>query len=260
MHRALLDPDGTPALYVPPDHPDFEVVLEGLRDLQQLGFVFEQLDAPRLPADFRERLRKVVGDVALPQDDLTLSHGRDAQCELYCAAILAKASLNPTFEEPDLRCTFEGTTFGVAVKRIKSYKSLRKRIGEAASQVCNAGLPGVIVAGVSVALNRDNERIGAPVSDEHFGAVADMVLTKVMDDHYKRLLDWTAGKRVHGIFFFDHHVRLHPVHGWGLDSQTFSTALSPYNQRRRREFRRLADHVGTGLATKRIPMRPKTGR
>ena len=43
--------------FVDPDHPDFQLALESLRDLQQLAFVFDELSQPHAPADFARRLR-----------------------------------------------------------------------------------------------------------------------------------------------------------------------------------------------------------
>src|SRR5437899_5428 len=73
MQRAV-----EPGFNIAPDHPDFQLALESLRDLQQLAFVFDELSQPHAPADFARRLRKVIEDAALPQENLTKSQGRDA--------------------------------------------------------------------------------------------------------------------------------------------------------------------------------------
>src|SRR4051794_16886111 len=52
-----------------PDHPDFEIALEGERDMQLLGFAFDQLPRTELSRAFRDRIRKLIKDSVLPQQD-----------------------------------------------------------------------------------------------------------------------------------------------------------------------------------------------
>jgi hypothetical protein len=255
MRAAITGSDRITPRQVPADDPHFEIALEAMRDFQQLGFIFDQLAARQLPPDFRTRLRNLVADVALPQENLTDSKGRDAQCELYVAAICVKAGLTPTFEEPDLRCDLNGQTYGLAIKRIKNYRRFQERIKDAASQIERAGLPGVIVADVSVMLNPDNERIVKLMPDEQFGDVALASMTAFLDAHVPRMVEWTQRKDVRGAFLLDHHVRQHPTDGWGLDSQTHTVNLCPFNQRRRREFDEFAQQFRGGLATPYRPLR-----
>src|SRR4051794_39204910 len=63
---------------VPFDHPDFPTVLEAERDLQHLGFVFDQVKAHRDNPRFLQLVRNLLGDSVLPQDSVKNSPGRDA--------------------------------------------------------------------------------------------------------------------------------------------------------------------------------------
>src|SRR5436309_759986 len=101
MHRIFTEMAANPTQPLPLNHPDFFLACEGVRDMFHLGFAIEQLCQPDPPAGFVEKLRLSVADPHLPQDSLDDSPGRDAQCELYVAAICAKAGLLPEFAEPD---------------------------------------------------------------------------------------------------------------------------------------------------------------
>jgi len=107
-------------------------------------------------------LRRLVGDKVLPQDDPDQSPGRDAQCELFVAALCLKAGLKPVFNEsPDVRCEMHNQIFGVAVKRIKAQperfdRRFEQRMRQAARQIANSGLPGIIAADISQSLNPTN--------------------------------------------------------------------------------------------------------
>src|SRR5437773_5082687 len=80
MHRATVNADGTPR-YVTADAPDFQIALEATRDFNILGLIFDQVRGDILPNDFQLRLRRLLKDVTLPQDQLNESKGRDEQFE-----------------------------------------------------------------------------------------------------------------------------------------------------------------------------------
>ncbi len=121
MYRTLVAPDGSPAPFIPEGSENFAVALEAIRDVQQLAFILDYISLPDLPPDFQNRLKLLLKDSVLPQDDIALTKGRDTQCEFFVAAICAKGNLNPLLhEQPDLRIEMDGETFGIAVKRCKS--------------------------------------------------------------------------------------------------------------------------------------------
>lgn len=78
MRAMFVSPDGTPMPFIAPDHPDFQIALEGIRDFQILGFVFDQFEVAPPSRVFKDRLRTILGDTPLPQDNLQGTQGRDA--------------------------------------------------------------------------------------------------------------------------------------------------------------------------------------
>src|SRR5205085_1600737 len=95
--------------YVPFDHPDFFMALEAERDMQHLGFVFNQVNANCNKPRFLKLVKDLLKDSVLPQNNTGNTPGRDAQLELYLAAICQNAGLFPVeYEEPDVTCVAEG--------------------------------------------------------------------------------------------------------------------------------------------------------
>jgi hypothetical protein len=145
---------------IAPSDPEFELALEAERDMQLLGFVFEQPNPCSALPTFISLVRRMLEDSGLPQDSGAETPGRDAQFELFVAAVCQSAGLEPVgYEEPDVICSLDGVRYAIAAKRVKSLGSLDKRVKKAAEQIQRASLPGIIAVETCVLLNRNNERI-----------------------------------------------------------------------------------------------------
>src|SRR6266852_6764371 len=83
MHRILTEAPGI----IQPDAPAFATALEAERDMQLLGFVFDQQNPHRDRSDFRSLVKRMLSDSVLPQDNREESKGRNSQFELFVAAI-----------------------------------------------------------------------------------------------------------------------------------------------------------------------------
>ncbi len=240
MCRMLSTPDGSPtAIIKPTNRKSFAIAREALRDVRQLGFIFDYLLQESLGDAGDRRIRNMLHDSVLPQDDLTLSRGRDTQCELFVAAICEKAGLHPIFDEsPDIRCKVRAEAIGIAVKRIKSDRKVRKNIREAAKQIRRSGIPGVICADVSFAYNQENKPVMEPMTVQAYRRVHDEALRGKVDQFHRELNEeLVRACGVCGLILHDHQIRLDPVDGWELDSMYMDISTSPHNQRRRRLFR-----------------------
>ena len=78
--------------------------------MYQLKLVVDQMEAYRSHPAFLAS-RKLVQDAALPQGSKPQTPGRDAQFELYLAAICLRAGMVPVaYAEPDLTCSIDGRT------------------------------------------------------------------------------------------------------------------------------------------------------
>jgi hypothetical protein len=240
--NVYLDPKGTLPQIIDPAHPLLKTAVEAHRDLNQVAFALTQL-LPVVPRDeMKKQLRRLVVDNVLPQDNPERSPGRDAQCELFVAALCVRARLDPVFDEsPDLRCKLANQVFGVAIKRIKApperfVDRFKERMREAAEQVAKSQLPGIIVTDISQSLNPTNWWVPIEFSDSKFDYAWSVEMTQLKGKFEKPLLDWTRGKNVRGVILIDHILRCPPTGAWRMELRCSSISLCPFNQRRRREF------------------------
>lgn len=244
MHRLLTSEKAV----IEPSHPDFETALEAERDLQILSFVFDQAAAKNHDAKFQRLVKSTLKDSVLPQEDRHNSQGRDAQFELFVAAICQRAGLAPVLrEEPDVTCVVDGTRFGIAAKRIKNVDNLPARIQDAADQIEKARLPGIIALDTCIALNRENERITAPIPEPVFGEHYLQALKQFARKFHDRIQEWVRGKGVRGIVLHDQQVRLGDDGQWSLQGMSVWISTARENQRRNREFSAFRRAYGKGL-------------
>ena len=204
--------------HVPFDDPEFPAALEAERDLQHLGFIFDQMNAHLDRREFQALVKRLLKDSVLPQKDRQNSPGRDTQFELYLAAICQNAGLLPVdYAEPDVTCTVEGTKFGIAAKRLKSLVQLRKHVRKAAQQIANTELPGVVALDLSLARNRQNLPIVSQIQSHLYVPVAHLAEQQFFDEHHQDIYRWVANAGVRAVLVFDFKVRLRPNQKWGLD-------------------------------------------
>ncbi len=107
MHRVLSRGS------IPFEDPDFFTALESQRDLHQLLFIFEQLGMHKDNPRFRNIVKHLLNDSALPQHDQD-SPGRDRQFELYLAqgqrvlTLCSSKDLEHVFIVPTTIAAFHG--------------------------------------------------------------------------------------------------------------------------------------------------------
>lgn len=102
-------------------------------------------------------------------------------------------------------------------------------------------MPGIIALDSTVAFNRENSRITAPITGGRFRELHSEFIRRFIDDRIERITDWIAGRGVLGIIFHDHHLRLDQRDGWWLASLTFTVPLVPAGT----PARALMDHFDT---------------
>jgi hypothetical protein len=216
MHRVLSRG------YVPFDDPDFWTALEALRDLHQLGFIFEQLRGHRGDPNFRRDVRHLRSDPVLPQDDLCHSQGRDYQFQLFLTAICQRGGMLPVrYEEPDVLCTVNGATFAIAAKRLKSDNPARfgDRVFEAIGQIRDRNVPGIVAVDLSFARNRTNQPMISPLHSQMHGMIADAQNRRLFEVNERDIRRWVEGTQVLAVLVFDFRIRLRPEPNqhWGMD-------------------------------------------
>jgi len=234
----------------------FEHALEAVRDITLMEFVFDQmLASDREDKKFIDLMSKVVDDSILPQDDRKQSVGRNSQFELYIHALCRNAQMLPvTLDEPDVRCSVQGITFGVAAKRLKSIGKFKDRVAEAADQILKSKLPGFIALDTCIALNPDNQRVTTKILDDDFGILWEAALHRFNSDHHAWIQEAIRGKGVRGLVIHDHQVRWRSDANWELVGMTYLVETTRGNKRRSREANYFYKSYKKGL-TNLIPCR-----
>ncbi len=223
---------------IPPDHPKFQVAAESFRDITLLQFVFDHAGELVSSEEFRRKVKRVIKDSGLPQDDGSETPGRDVQFELFVGALCQASDMKPVaLIEPDVQCSAMGIRFAVAAKRIKNPLQLVPRIRDAADQIAGTRLGGIIAVDTTVALNPSNNRIGNNVSDERFPRLHAAAMQRFAAEFASEIQESVRSRGVRGIVLHDHHVRYGQRGNWTLETMNYWVPTAREHARRNLEFR-----------------------
>lgn len=189
--------------------PEYWISLESDRDMVQIGFALHQLEADRDNPAFLNVIKRLLDDSVLAKDDRTESKGRNAQFELYLAAVCQKAKLLPVgYDEPDVTCFVEGTQFCIAAKRIKKIGQVRKRMKKAAKQIVDRKCKGIIALDISIGFNRKNYPVLSQSQNQTLDWINDFQAKQLFDAHEDSIERHGGGKGVLAVVAFDFRTRL----------------------------------------------------
>jgi hypothetical protein len=226
--------------FIASNHPDFEIAIEAERDLQLLGFAFDQFAEYERTTPFVELLKKIVSDSPLPQHDREHSPGRDAAFELYVGAVCQSAQLLPiNFEEPDVTFLWQGTKYAIPAKRIKNEKKIVRRIREATDQIRKCGLPGIVAIETCLALNPNNLRI-RHMPDTVFWSEYFENLKISWSQHQKKVQEIITRENVLGIIVHDYQIREQPNSQISLAGMTMRVPALHRTSAEQRSFETLS--------------------
>lgn len=204
MYEAVCSDDGSPRGFISEASPEFKHAREALRDIRQLEFFFEQIAADTNKDTYADIVERILKDSMFPQDDAENSSGRDAQAEAFAFAVCMNAGMNPAFEEPDVTCEIDGQRFGVAVKRIKTLRQLKRRLKEAAGQIHKSGLPGIISMDATLAVNPENHSIVTNQDENEVRNWWTREMKKRVDEINKETHPGRSSEGVLGVFLHEH--------------------------------------------------------
>lgn len=225
-----------------PNHPDNAAMIEAVRDLQELHFIFcgpaGDIPHPELAARF-QMLNK---DSPVATQDRSMSKGRDTQWEMLLYSAAHRCGFMPSYAEPDIVISRVGGPIGLAAKRVKSLKTMKDRVCDAADQIRESKLPGIILAEVSMALSPDAQWVSGPVHVNDWLAATRAISEQFRGDFEPKIKEWTRGSWTIGALFATQYPRFDPVNGWGLEGGWIPIPLSD-NQNRSKRFERVYDGI-----------------
>jgi hypothetical protein len=246
MHTVVCRPRGEGQGVITPDDKHFPIAREALKDLQMISHIFDNLESG-VDLLLHAKVRRLIKDSVLPENDAEESQGRDAQHELFVAATAAAARLTPRLAEPDVLASIGGLEFAIAAKRIKSLDNLENNVRGAAKQIEECGRPGLIAIDIALAMHPSNEPIMKRVSPQLFEWAAQKMESEFRKRYEAMIIGICRGKEVRGLIVHDHHVFPELSGTWGLSGYHFPISCSKGNQRRDREFGKIYNGYLKGL-------------
>jgi hypothetical protein len=196
--------------FIAADDPNFEIAIEAERDMQLLGFVFDQFTLKSPTEAYLNLLKTIVSDSPLPQNDRQHSPGRDAAFEMYVGAVCMSAQFSPvSFEEPDVTCVWQTSKYAIAAKRIKNESKIVRRVRDATDQIARCGLTGIIALDTCLAFNPNNLRMNQ-MPDTIFWSDYFKNLCATWSQYQPKVQRIIRRENVLGIIVHDYLIRRHP--------------------------------------------------
>jgi len=139
-------------------NPDWRHFVQSLRDLQEYWFIVQILGERLLDAPFLDRFAVSLADPVHPADSAGDTPGRDAQFELFLAAIASRAGLGVDRSGQsgaDWILTVPTARWSLEAKRVKNLNRVGARVRKAVKQIVISEIGGVIALDISMAVNPD---------------------------------------------------------------------------------------------------------
>ena len=104
-------------------------------EVSQLAVILEASDRLGPREAYDERVRDLISGHSHPSNEGKHTPARNAQFELYMAALFARAGIPSQLAEPDVVFELGNATLGLAAKRVKSRSAFRERLRDGLRQV-----------------------------------------------------------------------------------------------------------------------------
>lgn len=157
---AVVDDLRTPSIA----EPDPARLRDAIRTIYDCYYIARACggDAGRVEPELRDRLGQLMaGPDLVIEEDENSSRARNTQFELLLGAWFTCGGTPVRLAEPDVRVVIGAEELGVAAKRIRSRKQIRKRVRKAVDQILKSpgrGFPALCVDG----LLDDLDQLGDP--------------------------------------------------------------------------------------------------
>ena len=202
IHQMCRVLTGTNGQLIKPDDENWPLARLAMKEIQELSFIIEVLDDQLLEDPFCECLSLLLQDPDLPTIQQRQTPGRDAQWELFMAAVAARAGLSLSRFGPglpDWKAQSQNETWAIETKRSKNWNGIENVIRKAGTQIARAGIHGVILLDMSFGDNGILAEIPYGTTEEQ---LADAFARA--GNHYRRNLlprveTWIADKPTVGI-------------------------------------------------------------
>jgi hypothetical protein len=127
---------------------------------------------------------RAIGGHASSRTEDSTTPARDAQFELFVAALARRANYEVRFAEPDLILQLAGyQPWAVAVKRVKSHSAFLRRLRQGSKQIREAGLQGIVAIQLGFFA-------GVPIRAENMVAACDQLRAETREYVSRHLFEF----------------------------------------------------------------------
>lgn len=133
-----------------------------------------------IPSEMVRKIGESLTGAEVADEEID-SPGRDTQFELFMHALLVMGDVRVWVAEPDLRFLYNGQEVGLAAKRVKRPRRLRRRFNEAVEQIERSGLRGFVAVNADLIVRQ----LGSEGNDAELGAQFERLeALKRIDDEF----------------------------------------------------------------------------
>lgn len=122
----------------------------------------------------KSKIATALGGADTEADEVN-PHARNTQFELYAGAMLTMGGAVVALAEPDLVMLFLGEEAGIAAKRVRSEKQIRKRFKEGLMQIERSGRSGFVALNLDRLARKTKRADGAEAKGRAFDEAIDPV-------------------------------------------------------------------------------------
>jgi len=197
-------------------HPNWRLFVQSLKDLQEYWFMIEILGEELVRSPFVERFTRSLLDATHPHDSKAGTPGRDAQFELFLAAIAARAGLvvdQSGDGGADWMLTSPIGRWSLEAKRIKSLKKMRAHLSKAATQIMESRIGGVIAMDISLACNPDCKPLPGVFTLAQIAKADEARMNSFIEQYGESIMEWVGSANVGFVLLHDFVIRTPPPVG-----------------------------------------------
>lgn len=200
---------------VPKSDPRWLTLIEATKDLHEYHYIVEVLGSRLSQTPFLDVLRRSMKDHLLSSQPSPDTDGRDAQFELFMAAVATRVGFvverfGPGMADWDMR--IPTNRLSMECKRLKSLDALQHNLKKAAEQIDSSPVGGIAVIDMSMAVNRGVLVVDGPRTETEVLDAGAQRTQFFVNEFEGRIRHWVEGSNI-GVVVLHDHVLVSPGSG-----------------------------------------------
>jgi hypothetical protein len=191
-------------------HAEWRIFVQSLKDVQEYWFIIEILKEKLVESPFFDRFARSLLDSTHPMDSGASSPGRDAQFELFLAAIAARAGVavgQLGDAGADWILSASARRWSLEAKRIKSFDKMERHLKKAANQIVRSRVGGVIAMDISLAGNPSCKPLSRFFTVIEIDTAHEGRMNAFAQEHQQSIMKWIGSANVGFVLLHDFVIR-----------------------------------------------------